>query len=268
MTEKAVRKFNKIVADIKSIKIQGARNVARAALRAYSLIPTEKSIKTLLASRPTEPMMAHVLRMARSTSEEKIASHFDSAQQKINAAAFRLIRNKSIVLTHCHSTNVLGALIYSHKKGKKFQVYLTESRPLFQGRKTAADLRKAGIRATMFVDSAINLALSGKEKAGMVFIGADALLPGGIINKIGSGTIARIARDEKTPLYIIADSWKFTKAKVPIEQRPLNEVWDHAPKNLKIKNPAFEFVPKKLISGILSELGLMKYDKFVARMKD
>lgn len=271
MVEKeVVRRFNKIVSDIKSIKIQGARNVAREALRAYSLVPTKKSIKILLGSRPTEPMMAHVLRMTQSTPAGKIAAHFDSAQQKINAAAFKLIKNKSVILTHCHSTNVTGSLIYSHKKGKIFQVYLTESRPLFQGRKTAAELRKAGISATMFVDSAINLVLSrdGDKKANMVFLGADALLPKGIINKIGSGTIARIAHDEKTPLYIIADSWKFTKAKIAIEQRPLNEVWDLAPKNLKIKNPAFEFVPKKFISGIISEHGLLSYDKFVKLMSE
>lgn len=263
-----IKKFNEIVSDIKSIKIQGARNVARAALRAYSLLPGKKSIKILLASRPTEPMMARVLKMAQSTPPEKIAAHFDSAQQSINTATFKLIKSKNTILTHCHSTNVTSSLIYSHKKGKKFQVYLTESRPLFQGRKTAQELRKAGIKATMFVDSAINLALSGKEdkKANMVFIGADALLPKGIINKIGSGTIARIAYDEKTPLYIIADSWKFTTARIPIEQRPLNEVWDKAPKSLKIKNPAFEFVPKKLISGIISEYGLLKYDKFVRLM--
>jgi translation initiation factor 2B subunit (eIF-2B alpha/beta/delta family) len=87
----------------------------------------------------------------------------------------------------------------------------------------------------------------------IIFLGADALLKEGIINKIGSGIIARIAKEEKIPVYIIADSWKFTKTKVPIEQRELNEVWDKAPKGVKMKNPAFEFVEKKYITGIVTE---------------
>jgi translation initiation factor 2B subunit (eIF-2B alpha/beta/delta family) len=77
--------------------------------------------------------------------------------------------------------------------------------------------------------------------------------------------IAELAHLHKIPLYIIADSWKFSKKKVPIENRSLNEVWNHAPKKVKIENPAFEFVPKKYITGIVTELGLMKYDEFVKK---
>src|SRR3990172_3234463 len=260
------KRFDKIVRDIKSVRIQGARNVARAALKAYFLLPSAKSKKILLASRPTEPMMENVLQMVGKYSEREILKHFDVAQEKINKAAFSLIKNNSVIMTHCHSTNVTGALIYARKKGKHFEVYLTESRPLFQGRKTAKELRKAQISITMFVDSAISVALSGKRKANMVFIGADALLRQGIINKIGSGLIAKIARQEKVRFYVVADSWKFTKAKVPIEQRSLNEVWDKAPKNVKIKNPAFEFVPRKYITGIITEFGFMNYNKFVRKM--
>lgn len=92
------------------------------------------------------------------------------------------------------------------------------------------------------------------------------MLKEGIINKIGSGMFSEIASKNKIPVYIIADSWKFTKNKIPIEQRSINEVWNNAPKNIKIKNPSFEFIDKKYISGIVTELGLMKYDEFVKRM--
>lgn len=265
--------FDKIVKDIKSIKIQGARNVAKAALKAYYLIPGKKSKKILLASRPTEPMMENVLDMAESQkfSYGEILSHFDSAQSGINKNILKLIKNNDVIFTHCHSTNVTNALIYAHKKGKKFQIYNTETRPLFQGRKTAKELRKAGIKVTMFVDSAIAFAIeknNSKDRvyADKIFIGADALLKDGIINKVGSNLIAEISKIHKIPLYIIADSWKFTKNKIKIEQRNLNEVWDKAPKNIKIKNPAFEFVSKKYISGIVTELGIMNYDLFVKKM--
>jgi translation initiation factor 2B subunit (eIF-2B alpha/beta/delta family) len=250
-------KFNKIARDIKEIKIQGARNIAKAALEAYSLFPSAKTKTKLLSLRPTEPMMENVLDMAeKGKSLKEIHSHFDSAQQAINKKVLKLIKNKDVIFTHCHSTNVINSLIYAKKKGKKFEVYNTETRPLFQGRKTARELKKAGIKVTMFVDSALGVALSkeqGTKRTTKVFLGADALLKKGIINKVGSEVIARIAKQEKIPVYIIADSWKFTKKKIPLENRKLNEVWDKAPKGVKIKNPSFEFVKKKYITKIITE---------------
>ncbi len=265
------KRFDKIARDIKEIKIQGARNVARAALYAYSLIPTKDSVKKLLSLRPTEPMLEKVLDLAEKKPYKEILEHFDSAQSEINKSVFNLIKSGDVVFTHCHSTNVVNALIYAKKKGKKFQVYNTETRPLFQGRKTAKQLRKAGIKVTMFIDSAAAVAIEkenrkDKTHADKIFLGADALLSNGVINKIGSGLIAELAHIHKIPFYIVADSWKFTRKKVPIEQRNLNELWNHAPRNVKIKNPAFEFVPKKYITGIVTEFGMMKYDKFVKRM--
>jgi len=266
------KRFNQISRNIKKIKIQGARNIAKAALEAYFLIPKKASKRKLLSLRPTEPMMENVLDMAeKGIPKTKIINHFSEAQEKINSAVFILIKNHEKIFTHCHSTNVVNSLIYAKRKGKKFEVYNTETRPLFQGRKTANELRKAKIKVTMFVDSAIAIAIEKQNKndkiyVDRIFLGADALLKNGIINKIGSGIIAELAYKHKIPLYIIADSWKFTKSKVPIENRKLNEVWDKAPKNIRIQNPAFEFIDKKYVSGIVSEFGLMKYGEFVRKM--
>jgi len=264
-----LKKFNQVVTNIKKVKIQGASSVAKAALEAYHLFPNRKTKKILLNSRPTEPMMEKVLEMAEKYPYSEILRHFDQAQEKINSLVFRLIKKDRIIFTHCRSTNVSKALIYSHKKGRRFEVYTTETRPLYQGRKTASELRKAGIKVTMFVDSSLGIALSEKQgfkKVSRVLLGADALLKNGIINKVGSELVARIASEEKIPFYIVADSWKFTKKKVPIQQRDLNEVWDKAPRNIKIRNPAFEFVHKKYIKGIITELGLMSYDKFIRKI--
>jgi len=266
------RIFNKITNDIKQIKIQGARNIAKKALYAYSLIPNKNSAKKLKSLRPTEPMLEKVLILVEKMPYKEILEHFDFAQQKINKHVINLIRNGDIIFTHCHSTNVVNSLIYAKKKGKKFEVYNTETRPLFQGRKTSKELRRAGIKVTMFVDSAIAIAIEKENRkdktyANKIFIGADALLKDGIINKIGSGMISELAYRNKIPVYIIADSWKFSKNKVPIENRSLNEIWNRAPKNIKIKNPAFEFVKKKYITGIVTEFGLMKYGEFVREMR-
>jgi len=263
--------FDKIVKEIKEVKIQGASNVAKAALKAYLISPNKTSKKILLRSRPTEPMMKKILQMAEKSSPKEILKHFNYAQEKINKSVSNIIKNKDRIFTHCHSTNVVKALIYAHKKGKKFEVYNTETRPLYQGRKTAEELRKAGIKVTMFVDSASAIAIekdNSKDKiySTKIFLGADALLKKGIINKVGSKTIAEIASLHKIPLYVVADSWKFTGNQIPIEQRPLNEIWDKAPKSMKMQNPAFEFVPKKYIAGIVTELGFMEYEKFVEKI--
>ena len=259
--------FNQICKDIKSIKIQGARNIAKAGLKAYNLLPTKTSKTKLLSLRPTEPMLKKTLGLTDKLSTKQILQHFDQAQEKINKQVQKLIKPNSIIFTHCHSTNVVQALIYSKNQGTSFQVYNTETRPLYQGRKTARELTKAKINVTMFTDSAIDLALSNKPKPHTVFLGADALTKKGIINKIGSNTIAQLANSKKITLHIIADSWKFTSTPPPIEQRPLNEVWDKAPKSIKIKNPAFEFVPKKYITKIITELGTQTYEEFLKKVK-
>ncbi|MBT4376330.1 hypothetical protein HOD29_03065 [archaeon] len=263
--------FNKISKDIKSLKIQGARNIAKKALYAYHLIPTKASLKKLISLRPTEPMLSNVLHKAENEKYETILKHFDGAQDKINESLLEVVEDGDVFFTHCHSTNVVNALIYAKKKGKKFEVYNTETRPLFQGRKTARELRKAGIKTTMFVDSAMDVALSKKQKtkrATKIFIGADALLNKGVINKVGSGSIAKLARVNRIPLYIIADSWKYSPKRIKIEERDFHEVWEKIPKKsqIKIRNPAFELVRKKYIKGIITEFGLMRYGKFLRKV--
>jgi len=265
------KKFNEIVQDVEDIKIQGARNIAKKALYAYFLIPTKKSRKKLLSLRPTEPLLRNVLDQAEEKSYNEIMKYFDNTQKKINQFVMKIIRNNDVIFTHCHSSTVNNALIYAKKKGKKFEVYATETRPLYQGRKTIMEMRKAGIKSTFFIDSAARVALTGKQKtkkATKFFIGADALLKDGIVNKIGSNMFAHIAYENKIPVYIFAGSWKFTSRPVKMEQRSFKEIWKKAPPKIKIKNPVFSFVPKKHIKAIVSEFGILSYDKFLKKFKN
>ena len=255
---------DKIVANIKSIKIQGARNIAKAALQAYALLPTKETKEKLIHARITEPMLFHTLDNFEKIGKEKTLEHFDSAQDKINKFVFKLIKQNSIIFTHCHSTNVINALVYAKKHGKKFEVYNTETRPLFQGRRTSLELKKYKIKSTQFIDSAARIAI---KQADLIFFGADAILKSGVINKIGSGMFAEIASDEKKPVYIIADSWKFSSVNLKIEQRSLDEIWENAPKSIKLKNPAFEFIEKRFISKIVSELGILSLDRFIDKIE-
>jgi len=257
-------KLHKIYSDIKEVKIQGATNIAKAAVRAYMLKPDKKNKKKLLSLRPTEPTLSNALNLIDKIGGGDVVSHFSEAQKKINKLVLKVMKNGMAIYTHCHSTNVVNSLIYAKKNKRKFEVYNTETRPLFQGRITAKELAKNKIKVTTFVDSAL---LTAIERSDLVFLGADAILKDGVINKIGSGTIAELAFAHKKPIYIIADSWKFSPKNVPIEERDFHEVWKNAPKKIKVRNPAFGKIKKRYIKGIISELGLLSFENFVKKAR-
>lgn len=261
--------FNKICRNIKKVHIQGAREVAKKAFFAYKLIPTEKSRQILISLRPTEPMLVNILKKADEISYKELINRLNENQKKINEQIFRLIKNDSVIFTHCHSSSVVQALIFAKKKGRKFEVYNTETRPLYQGRKTANELRKSGIKVTMFVDSAAAIAIEKENRkdkihADLILFGTDAILKEGVINKVGSGMFAEIAHANKVPVYIVADSWKYAR-KIKLEQRDSKEIWDT--KKILIKNPAFELIKRKYVTGIVSEFGISSYNKFLKKVK-
>ncbi len=256
-------KLHKIYSDIKEVRIQGATNIAKAAVEAYMLRPNAENKKKLLSLRPTEPTLSNALNFLEKIGDKKVISHFADAQKKINSFVLKVIKNNMIIYTHCHSTNVINALIYAKRKGRKFEIYNTETRPLFQGRKTAKELAKKKIKVTTFVDSAL---LQAIKRADIVLLGADAILKSGVINKVGSGTIAELAFNHNKPLYIVADSWKFSPKNVLIEERDFHEVWMNAPESIKIRNPAFEKIDKKYIKEVISEYGILSFGNFVKKI--
>lgn len=259
--------FNQICKAIKEVKIQGAENVAIAALRAYSFKPSKDSIKKLISLRPTEPALRNALKFAQLYSVKASLYHFEHAKEKILQHSKNLIKKNSIIYTHCHSSTVTGIII--HNKNKIKSVNCTETRPLFQGRKTAKELTDARIPLTFYVDSAMRLAL---KDSNLALIGADSILKNGkVINKIGSELVAETCQLFKVPLYICTDSWKFDpqslhKKETEIEYRPTKEVWENPPKNLKILNPAFEKINPRLITGIISEFGVLKPEEFINKV--
>ena len=257
-------KFSKICRDIKSVKIQGATNIAIAGLKAYAFKPTKSSKKTLLSLRPTEPALHNAIKVADSSSIENALNHFQNAQEFINYFVSKTIKNNSIILTHCHSNTLVKALVQAAKSGKKFSVLNLETRPLFQGRKTARQLSDAGIKVSMTVDSAI---ASDIQRSTFVMIGSDAITSKGVFNKIGSLAVAELARVHKKELYVVSDSWKYSSKSVAIEKRDSSEIWNKKLKKLTIENPAFEFVSKNLIHKIISEFGVQSYKDFIQDAK-
>jgi translation initiation factor 2B subunit (eIF-2B alpha/beta/delta family) len=261
------KRFDRLCEDIKSIKIQGARNVAIAGLKAYKLFPTEESKRKIASLRPTEPFLINVLRTAEGLTISSFNQALKKNQDIINKEVHKLIKNNDLIFTHCHSSTVVSSLIYSKRKGKKFEVYLTETRPLYQGRKTAKELKAARIKVTMFVDAAAAIALTheqGTRKADLVLFGADAITKKGTINKVGSGMFAQIARLNNIPVYILADSMKHIR-KIKLEKRSSDEVWHN--QKIQIDNFAFELIKRKYITGVISEFGLLPYMQFIKKSK-
>jgi ribose 1,5-bisphosphate isomerase len=97
-----------------------------------------------------------------------VTKHFDTSLKKIASIGARKIKNGMIVYTHCHSSTVTAILKEAKAQGKRFEVHNTETRPKYQGRITAAEIAKAGIPVTHYVDSAAKIAL---EKADIMMIG-------------------------------------------------------------------------------------------------
>ena len=253
--------FNKICEDIKDLRIQGAVNVAKKGLEAYSLKPSKDTIRKLLSLRPTEPMLRNVLDYAERFSVKDTYSLIDKHFEKIIFYGKKFIKHKRKIFTHCHSSTVVDVL----KLNKRLHVFNTETRPLFQGRKTAEELSKAGIDVINIVDSA---ALEYIQKSDAVILGADAILDNGnVINKIGSGMFAEIAYDHRKPVYIIADSLKYSDRIVKIEHRIPEEIWDKGMKNLKVDNPAFGIIQAKHIKAIISDFGILSPEEFIKEIK-
>lgn len=252
-----------ILNKIKSIEIQGAENVARAAIIAWKSASNKKDVtKKLLATRPTEPMMHHVLKLLNENKygPAELLQKIDRDDLRIAEFGERLIKNGMNVFTHCHSSTVVNILMEAKARGKKFTISNTETRPLFQGRHTATDLARLGFKINHYVDSAAWLAL---RDADIFLIGADWVSPRGVANKIGTEAFAELATQKKVPIYVCAHSWKFSNKHFVIEQRSPDEVWPKAPKGVKIYNPAFEIAEAKHIVGVVSELGVLSFKEFV-----
>jgi translation initiation factor 2B subunit (eIF-2B alpha/beta/delta family) len=266
---KSGEEFERILQDIKDVKIQGAEAIASAGLKAYLIKPEKSSVKKILATRPTEPMMQNFVNIVSSSKNTKLVGkglldYQKKSKEKIAAEGSRLIANDMNVFSHCHSSTVIEILKYAKKKRKKkFTVYTVEVEPLLQGRKTAEDLAKEGIKVFVFPDLAVETAL---KKCDIFFFGADAFTKKGIVNKIGTSTLCEIAKAHKIPRYSCGNSLKITK-KVKLEKRKGSEVWRERNKNISVENPAFDFTNYKKVSGIVSELGILHPKEFVKKAK-
>jgi len=293
--------FSDRVKAIESLKVQGATNVAVSGLKA--LVEFSERIgnadsrqyisrlsyaaSTIGNIRATEPMLRNFLnyviislkdsglddtkRLKLLTRQlvKSVLKMKDYAKSQIIEYGKNEIKNNSVIYTHCHSSSVTAVLIAAKKSGKSFSVINTETRPRYQGRMTAAELAKAGIRVTHYVDSGMREAI---RKSDAVFLGADSISALGVYNKIGSGMVCAIAKEYGIPVFICAHSFKinplsFYGKEDLVEQRPKEEVWANAPKGVLIENPSFDHIEPEHVTAVISELGVNSLSSFIREAK-
>jgi len=263
-----MEEFERIIREIKEVKIQGANDIALAGVSAFLLNPTEDSAKKILEARPTEPLLQNAIKLLKQSNDPghgaiNFIRYMKESERKTAKFGASLIGQDMNIFTHCHSTTVMEILKEAKRQGKNFVVYNLEVAPLYQGRTTAKELAKEGIKVMHFPDLAAEQAL---EKCDLFLFGADAFLDKGVVNKNGTSVLSEIAKAHKIPSYACGFSLKYI-SKIKIELRKGKEVWDEREKNIVVINPAFEIVDKKYVTGCVSEMGILKYSEFIKKAK-
>jgi len=200
-----------------------------------------------------------------------------AANQAMGRHGATLMPSSGGVLTHCNAGalatagygTALGVIRAAVEQGKKIHVYADETRPFLQGsRLTAWELMKDGIPTTVISDNMAG-AMMKQGKIGAIVVGADRIAANGdVANKIGTYTVAVLAKENGIPFYVAApfstiDLDTPDGSKIPIEQRNPREVSHIAgkqmvPDGVEIENPAFDVTPAKYVGAIITERGIAK----------
>jgi len=225
-----------------------------------------------LRIRPIPQIKQALIEEARRMHAEDIA-----ANQAMGRHGATLMPSSGGVLTHCNAGalatagygTALGVIRAAVEQGKKIHVYADETRPFLQGaRLTAWELMKDGIPTTVISDNMAG-AMMKQGKIGAIVVGADRIAANGdVANKIGTYTVAVLAKEHGIPFYVAApistlDLQTPDGSKIPIEQRNAREVTHIAgkqmvPAGVEVENPAFDVTPAKYAAAIITERGVAK----------
>ena len=280
-----------------AIGVSGAFGLALAALQSNASTKEEmindlNSAKNVLfETRPTAVNLAwgleKIMEVARSCKDpeeiKKIvvetAKQMADQDVKINMTmgkhGSKLFDDNDTVLTHCNAGalatvgygTALGVIRASKESGKNIRVIATETRPVQQGsRLTAFELKHDGIDVSLIPDTAVGYTLAN-NLVNKIIVGADRILKTGhVFNKIGTYQVALLAKQHNVPFYVAAPLSTFDLNSNPedivIEQRKSSEVTGigekkTAPDDINVINPAFDMTPPELISGIITENGVI-----------
>ncbi|HXC52210.1 MAG TPA: S-methyl-5-thioribose-1-phosphate isomerase [Candidatus Limnocylindrales bacterium] len=239
-------------------------------------IERQRQALVAASSGGEEPSPAAAARTLRTTAEDMFAADV-AANRAMGAAGAPLL--KGDVLTHCNAGalatagygTALGVIRASWEKGRRFGVYATETRPFLQGaRLTSWELVKLGIPVTLVTDGMVG-ALLASGRIGAIVVGTDRTAANGdVANKIGTYTIAVLAKRHGIPFYVAAPTSSIdlgcaTGADIPIEERSEREVTHIggkriAARGVSVFHPAFDVTPAELVTAIFTESGVVEGD--------
>jgi methylthioribose-1-phosphate isomerase len=265
----------------------------QASGRADFLSRLKKVTRALAKSRPTARNLfwaiermertaeagQDIAQIKQSLLEEALKIHQEQidADKELAKLGATLIDEGETILTHCNAGilatagygTALGVIKQAYAEGKKVQVIATETRPLLQGaRLTACELKKTGIPFTLITDSMAG-SFMRKGRIDVVVVGADRIARNGdTANKIGTYTLAVLAKEHGIPFYIAAPTSTIDLAlasgdEIVIEERPPEEVTCFqgvriAPEDICVANPAFDVTPHQYITAIITEKGIIR----------
>ena len=297
-----------VVRGAPAIGVSGAFGMALAGLQSKAetkeelLSDLEKAQKILFMTRPTAVNLVwgleQIMKVAKENDsvDEIKKSIIDKAKQmadddiKINREmgkhGSQLFENNDSVMTHCNAGalatvgygTALGVIRATKESGKNIKVIATETRPVQQGsRLTAFELKHDGIDVTIIPDTAVGYTMAN-NLVNRVVVGADRILrTGHVYNKIGTYQVATMAKQHNIPFYVAAPlstfDLKSNTEDVIIEQRNASEVTGigdkkTAPDDISVINPAFDLTTPDLISGIITEKGVIKppYEESITKL--
>jgi methylthioribose-1-phosphate isomerase len=225
-----------------------------------------------LRIRPLPQIKQALIEEAQRMYAEDIA-----ANQAMGRLGATLMPASGGVLTHCNAGalatcgygTALGIIRAAVEQGKKIHVYADETRPFLQGsRLTAWELMKDGIPTTVISDNMAG-AMMKQGKIGAIVVGADRVAANGdVANKIGTYTVAVLAKEHNLPFYVAAPSSTIDLntadgSKIPIEQRNADEITHIAgkpiaPEGVLVENPAFDVTPSSFVTAIVTERGIAR----------
>ena len=287
-----------VVRGAPAIGVSGAFGLALAALQSNAkekdqlIQDLETAKKILFETRPTAVNLAWGLeKIMKITKDDKTVdeirtSVIETAKQmaeddiqinmSIGKNGSELFSENDTIMTHCNAGalatvgygTALGVIRAIKESGKKVKVIATETRPVQQGsRLTAFELKHDGIDVILIPDTAVGYTMANGLVNGVV-VGADRILQTGhVFNKIGTYQVATMAKQHNIPFYVAAPLSTFDLKSNPedviIEQRKASEVTGigdkkTAPDGIDVINPAFDMTPPELISGIITENGIVK----------
>ena len=303
-----LKDYHEVIHAIKTLAIRGAPDIGVAAAYGFALAAqtieassNEEFLnklrpmsEALAAARPTAVNLVWAVErmntIAGSGSQvsqikadlveeaQRIESENDEANRRLSELGAELIKDGSTILTHCNAGSLataaygtaLGVIKMAVEQGKKVQVFADETRPLLQGaRLTTWEMLKENIPVTLITDNMAGHFMS-RGQIDCCIVGADRIAANGdTANKIGTYSVAVLAKENSIPFYVAApvstiDMAISSGAEIPIEERDPEEVINilgsvrTAPEGVKAANPAFDVTPNRYITAIITEAGIFR----------